>query len=199
MTATLRLAALALLLSACSQPAAPPKGSEAPSDPAAPSSPSPEAPAANGRLSQYTSLKACRVTESNPDEAGYSRSECPGVNGYGLVIVDADARQNLLIRAPGGGEPVSLRLPEQTGGGFSRLGDQAEWRGVSEGGQFRPDAVIVRYGVMENGDAAPETSYLLTVSLGQGGPCLAGKTPPGPDQNAAARAAADAPLRCLAR
>jgi hypothetical protein len=194
MTVSLRLAALAVLLSACSQPAAPPNAGDAPADPAAP-----EAPAANGRVSRYTSLKACRVTESQPDEAGYSRSECPSLAGYGVVIVDADARQNLLIRAPGGGEPTSLRLPEQTGGGFSRLGDQAEWRGGVENGSFRPDALIVRYGVMENGDSAPETSYLLTVSLGEGGPCLAGKTPPGPDQNAAARALADAPPRCLAR
>lgn len=195
MTQPLRLAVLALWLSACSQPAAPSKGAEAPADPAAAPS---EAPAVDGRASRYTSLKDCRVTESEPDEAGYSRSECPGLGGYGLVVIDADARQNLLIQVPGGGEAVSLRLPERTGGGFSRLGDQAEWRGATGDGPFRPDALIVRYGVMENGDAAPETSYLLTISLGQGGPCLAGKTAPGPDQNAAARAVADGPLRCLA-
>jgi hypothetical protein len=149
---------------------------------------------ASGRQSQYTPLTGCNVTKSNPEEAGYRVSECPGVSGYGVQLIESDSRANLMIQPPQG-QPQSLRLSEQGGGGFSELGGQVEWRGNASAA---PDALVVRYKVIETADA-PErwTSYLFVVSL-KGKPCIAAKIAPGPQQNADARRAADGPMTCLA-
>lgn len=199
-------ASAAVLLSACSpetQPPAapqPPAGPETP--PTTPGTPPAQPAPDNGRVSRYTSLKSadCRTTESNIEEGGYVRQECPGLAGYGVQVVEADGRLNLLLRAPGAAEHVSLRLPEQSGGGFSRLGEQLEWRGEGEGAAFKPQAAIVRHMVVQDAsEPSRETSNLMVISLGQGGPCLAQVVPPGADQNATARAAADGDLRCRPR
>jgi hypothetical protein len=147
-----------------------------------------------GRLSQYTPLTGCRVTTSKPDEAGYRVSDCPGFGGYGIQLVESDGRENLMIQPPEG-PAQSLRLPEHGGGGFSDLGEHAEWRGDPGAA---PQALIVRYKVVEKADA-PEswTSYLFVVSL-TGRPCVAAKVPPGAQQNDEARHIADGPMTCLA-
>lgn len=149
-----------------------------------------------GRDSYYTSLQDCPVIRSAPEEAGYSRSACPGLGGYGLELVDADARHNLIVVAPDGQEH-SLRLPSLSGGGFSSLGERVEWRGITGNGKFRPDAMIVRHEVIEDANE-PErpTSYLLAVSL-EGTPCLAARIAPGDAQNERAREAADGLLHCM--
>jgi hypothetical protein len=162
--------------------------------------PTPEAsaPAAAtpaGRASRYTSLDDCRVVRSAPDEAGFSEATCPGLGGYRLKLVEADGRHNLMLVS--GGQEHNLRLPSISGGGFSELGKKIEWRGREEGGSFRPDAMILRYDVVENPDQPGRPiSYLLPVSL-QHTPCLAAKIRPGTGQNTRARAAADGRHRCL--
>ena len=153
-----------------------------------------------GRVSEYTRLDSCKLEErSPPGEGDFSSHVCPGLGGYGLMLTEGDLRQNLVVQLPKGGGDRSLKLSEVTAsGGFTRLGESVEWRGRREGEGFRPDALILRYFVVENPDApGKETPYLLTVSLGKDGPCVTGKLPPSPDQNEAARHKADGPMRCL--
>ncbi|HKX79645.1 MAG TPA: hypothetical protein VJM34_14090 [Novosphingobium sp.] len=152
----------------------------------------------DARVSRYTSVKGCRVTESNAEEGGWSVSACPGLGGYRLELTESDLRQNLVIRPPTGGEH-GLDPAEATGsGGFSRIGETVEWRGTGEGAAFRPRALIVRYLVVENPDRpSVETGYLLTVRLANGGPCITGRLPPGPEQNEKARDLADGKGRCI--
>jgi hypothetical protein len=113
-------------------------------------------------------------------------------------VTEGDLRQNVVIELPGRGER-SLALAETTGsGGFSSIGETIEWRGRGAGRAFRPDALILRYIVVENAEQ-PErpASYLLTVSLANRRPCVTAKIAPGPGQNERARAIADAAARCL--
>jgi hypothetical protein len=148
-----------------------------------------------GRVSRYTSLDDCRVVRSAPDEAGFSEAACPGLGGFRLKLVEADGRHNLMLVS--GGQEHNLRLPSISGGGFSELGKKIEWRGREESGSFRPDAMILRYDVVENPDQPGRPiSYLLPVSLQQT-PCIAAKVRPGTDQNTRARAAADGTRRCM--
>jgi hypothetical protein len=148
------------------------------------------------RQSAYTSLDDCTVVETAREEAGYSRSACPGLGGYALDYVVADARDNLVVIAPGR-EGQSLGLPSLMGGAFSTIGRTIEWRGRMADGTLRPDALIVRYEAFEDpGRPERPTSYLLVVSL-EGTPCLAAKIPPMASQNEAARGAADGPMRCV--
>jgi hypothetical protein len=175
-----------------------PAETPAPSPSIAPPTPEPAAtatPAGDGRVSRYTSLDACRVVRSAPDEAGFAESTCPGLGGYGLKLVEADGRHNLMLVS--GGREHNLRLPSISGGGFSELGKKIEWRGREEGGEFRPEGVILRYDVVENPDQPGRPiSYLLPVPL-QRTPCVAAKIRPGRDQNSRARAAIDGTPRCL--
>jgi hypothetical protein len=187
------LAALALLAAACSDSAAPPGRDETPSlkDPSAAQPDRPE-----GR-SRYTRLDECQLTRSAPEEAGFFEHECSGEGGYRLRHVEADLRENLIVLAPGGGEH-SLELPALAAGAFSGTGDTAEWRGVPGAAGFAPSALIVRQSVVEDPDPkVPEISYLVVARLAPI-PCVIARVPPGPDQNARARAVADESGACLA-
>lgn len=206
MKAHLVIVACAGLLAACAPDTprdeaggATPTPAASPPSTAPPSSLASSPPSSPARISQYTRLDACRVIErSAPGGGDYSTSACPGLAGYGVKLTEDDLRQSLIIRPPGGGEQ-GLALSEATrSGGFSRLGETLEWRGEGAGAAFRPDAMILRYLVVENPDRPrQETSYLLTVSLGGAKPCVTGKLAPGSDQNQRARRAADEPGRCL--
>lgn len=162
-----------------------------------------QAAAAPQRTSQYTRTDKCRTVERNEEEGGWSVQACPGLGGYRLRLTEGDLRQNVVVELPrrgghSGGER-SLALAEATGsGGFSSIGASVEWRGTGAGQAFRPDALILRYIVVEDAER-PErpTSYLVTVSLANRRPCVTAKVPPGPAQNDRARAIADAPGRCL--
>lgn len=162
-----------------------------------------QADAAPQRTSQYTRTDKCRTVERNEEEGGWSVQACPGLAGYRLRVTEGDLRQNVVVELPrsggrSGGER-SLALAEATGsGGFSSIGASVEWRGTGTGRAFHPDALILRYIVVEDAER-PErpTSYLVTVSLAHRRPCVTAKVPPGPAQNQRARAIADAPGRCL--
>lgn len=158
----------------------------------------PMAAAAAPRVSQYTRTDKCRTIELNEDEGGWSVQLCPGLAGYRLRVTEGDLRQNVVVLLPRGGER-SLALSEATrSGGFSSLGPTVEWRGTGAGRAFRPDALILRYSVVEDAEH-PErpTSYLLAVSLANRRPCVTAKVPPGPGQNERARRIADGPAACL--
>lgn len=168
-------------------------------NPAADSRPTMVAKAGPARASRYSRLDQCRLLRrSAPGEGDFSDHACPGVAGYGIRLSEDDLRQNLWVVPPGGAEH-SLKLSEVThSGGFSRLGETIEWRGAEDGGAFRPDALILRYLVVESADTPEkETSYLLTVSLAGDMPCVTGKLAPGPVQNERARHVADGAMRCL--
>lgn len=180
----------AAALSACSQEAA----EEPPPTPAATVSPGPSA--SPGRAFRYTGVAECPVLESNPEEAGYYLSECPGEGGYKLRVSESDLRQTVAVIAPGGAE-TQLDLAAVTGGGFSTLGDRVEWRGEERDGAFAPDALIVRHDVVTNPEGNETVSYLVAVRLAPA-PCVVARITPGPEQNARARAAADTGGACLA-
>ena len=148
-------------------------------------------------VDRHTSLKGCALTRSAPEEAGFYEYECDGLGGYRLRLVQADLRENITVISPDGGE-ADLGLPALADGAFSSIGDTAEWHGTARGEQFTPDTLILRQSVMEGaGSDIRNVSYLLAVRLGDT-PCVVARIPPAPDQNEAARAAADAGGECLA-
>jgi hypothetical protein len=160
----------------------------------------PQAQAAPERSQRYTRLDHCRTLERNEDEGGWSVQRCAGLAGYRLRRTEGDLRESLILELPGGGE-ADLRLAEATGkGGFSSLGETVEWRGRGKGRTFRPDAMILRFIVVEDPDR-PErpTSYLLAVRLAGRRSCVTALVPPGAGQNARARTVADRTERCLGR
>jgi len=149
-----------------------------------------------GRVSEYSSLGGCRLITSKPEEAGYTNSACPGAGGFTLRLIDSDGRQNLFVKTPSGKER-SLKLSEAAGSGFSRIGDRVEWRGtMDDEATFRPDAMILRYFVIEQ-EGERESSYLLPVALIGDGPCITGKISPGADQSERARTTVDEKMACL--
>ena len=147
----------------------------------------------NGRAHRFTSLANCPITREERREMPFVERRCEGPGGYDLKITDSDARNNLIVVAPDGTE-TSLNLSRIGNGGFSTLGDTAEWR--SSDAASAPDSLVVRYQVAEQPHPAPETSYLIAVRLTPT-PCVVGQIAPGPGQNESARAAADRPGPCL--
>jgi hypothetical protein len=147
-----------------------------------------------GRAYHYTSLAECEVVREEREEMPFVETLCQGPAGWALRVTDSDARQNLVV-VPPDGRDASLELSRIGGGGFSSLGDTAEWRGPT-GSNFRPDALIVRYRVAENPHPEPETAYLLVVDLAPR-PCVVARVALGPAQNEIARARADDPGACL--
>lgn len=196
------IGAVALALTACGEqaadaPAAPAAPAPAVQTPAPTPDPAAESVEAGGRTSRYTELKDCKVIVSRPDEGGYSETECAPVGGFGLKTNEADVRQNVFIKPPGG-QYRSLRLVEASGGGFSRLGEKAEWRGVEKDGVFTPDVMVVRQLVVEDPNRPErEAAYLAVIRLsGPGAPCLVERVPAGPGQSDKARALADSDPAC---
>lgn len=150
---------------------------------------------AGGRTHRFTSLENCRIEREEHEEMPFVETRCEGLGGYDLKVTESDARNNLIVVAPGGAE-TSLELSRIGGGGFSGVGKTAEWRGTVEGERFEPDAFVVRFEVAEEPYPAPETSYLLAVRLAPT-PCVVGKIAPGPRQNERARVLADGRASCL--
>lgn len=194
--------ALPVLLSACgSQPATEANGDgqvHAPQGAAAIPSPVGIPPA---RVSRFTSLKSsnCKVLEEERDEGPFILLGCPGAGDYGLLLAASDGRENLMLESPGRtgkGQAASLDLSRGGSGGFSRVGETAEWRGPAAE-VFKPDSLIVRFHVVETPDKpSKETAYLLAFALRDGRPCLIAKLAPGAGQSDAARRAVDGPLAC---
>lgn len=186
-----------LLVSACSsqQPAAPEPEPSAEAAASALPQASEDAASATGIVSRYTSLKDCKLVDSQEGE-DWSVSRCPGLGGYALVLNYGDARDDLALRKAGRKDLV-LGLPNLAGGGFNTLGDTIEWRGSAAGGGFVPVALIVRNSAVR-GPEQPEqpTSLLVVIDLAQG--CAVAQVKPGTGQNERARAVADGPRQsCL--
>jgi hypothetical protein len=197
--------ALAILATgACKRDAPPPVPEaatmEAPApsavdDPAVPPASSRTTPASGARISVYTELDECPVLVDTPEEAGYRVQECEGPGGFKVRLVTADARDNLMIQAPGG-EFLSLGLPELVNGAFGTVRPRVEWRGL-ERAAFVPDILVARYMVAEDpSNPTRETAYLVVARLTAPGPCVAARVSPSPTQSDEARELADSAPEC---
>lgn len=138
--------------------------------------------------SVYTDLTVdkCKTLESNPDEGGSYLGECAGVAGYKLQVVEGDLRQSINVIDPNGRKTeLSFWI---VSGGFSSVGEQAEWRMKGK----TPVAFIVRFNVNENRrSAAKNTSYLIVVKIAGNGICITDALRPTRSHNLEARRAAD--------
>jgi hypothetical protein len=144
---------------------------------------------ATGQItSVYTDLteKKCKTLESKSDEGGSYLGECPGVAGYKLQVLEGDLRQSINVVDPKG-KKTELNL-WNVSGGFSSLGEQAEWRMNGK----TPIAIIVRFNVSENPeDSSKITSYLVVVKITKDSICVTDALKPTRSHNFEARRSAD--------
>jgi hypothetical protein len=148
-----------------------------------------------------TSLRegACKVV-SVDEEGGGSTERCTGTAGYGLILLEGDARMSLTIVSPDGREHP-LDLWSTVTGGFSNLGEEAEWRVRGEGAAAVPIALMVGLKASEHDDATGEmraASYRVIAKITPTEACvthaLPGSTPEA-EARRLADAAASAPCR----
>ena len=147
---------------------------------------------AQGFESVYTDLipKSCKMLKGDK-ESESSEQLCPGVGGYKLLRLEGDLRESITIRDPQGKE-FPLEYWSTIAGGFTNLGDKAEWRVEKSGGKIIPKALIVRVNASENSEKPDvKTSYLAVAKIAPGKACVVAKIPPGPKMNQLAREAAD--------
>ncbi|HST61587.1 MAG TPA: hypothetical protein VLK84_22980 [Longimicrobium sp.] len=120
---------------------------QAPPSPSAPIQADPQA-----IRSVRTSLKADDCTMVSVDEeAGGSTQRCPGTAGYTLLALDGDARASITLVDRAGREHP-LEFWTTITGGFTSLGDEAEWRVRGEGAAAVPVALIVPLRANEHPD-----------------------------------------------
>jgi len=137
--------------------------------------------------SLYTDLAAdkCKTIDVNKGMPGNSSTRCKGVGGYELEIYLDDERNSVGVVLPSK-KVVGLDFWNYFGG-FSALGDKAEWRMKGK----NPVALIVRLNVSEQGDGKPPTSYLIVSKISPTSACVTEIVKPGKNQNAQAQRLAD--------
>jgi hypothetical protein len=141
----------------------------------------------------YTDLSdtKCKTLEANPDEGGSYIGECAGVGNYKLQVLEGDLRQTINIVQPASGNKWELGF-WSIKGGFSAVGEKAEWRVVKKGKTVKPIALIVRYNVSEDAeDSTKITSYLLVTKIDGETACVTDVVNPSKNQNLQARQLAD--------
>ena len=138
----------------------------------------------------YTSLaaKKCKTLDVNKGMAGNYSGRCAGVGGYQLDVYLDDERNSVGVVFPSK-RVVALDLWNHFGG-FSELGETAEWR--MKGRQ--PVALIVRLKVSDRGEGKPPTSYLIVSKIDYVDACVTDIVKPGKSQNATAQRLADGAL-----
>lgn len=144
--------------------------------------------AAGQNRSVYTGLseKNCDTVESTDEEGGSYRGLCPGVGGYKLELLEGDLRQTINVVTPRG-KKHELKFWEIFGG-FSSVGDKAEWRMKGK----KPVALIVRFNVSDDPeDSSKITSYLIVAKITASEICVTDALKPTRSHNAEARRAAD--------
>jgi hypothetical protein len=149
---------------------------------------------AQGVQSIYTKLngKQCKIIEEDEESAGYMLERCPGVAGYKLHVRSQDLRQGVSVIKPDGSEH-ELNLGYIGGGGFSFIGDKAEWRVRRERGKLVPIALILRITVSQyrGADDSKDIPYLTVTKITPQKICMLEPTPAGRNANVAARRLAD--------
>lgn len=146
-----------------------------------------------------TSLRADDCTLVSVDEEGAgSTQRCPGTAGYTLLALDGDARMSITVVDPAGREHP-LHYWERVTGGFSSLGEEAEWRVRGEGASAVPIALITTLLANEHPDD-PErlTPYRVISRISTGETCVTHSLDVIPSDDEARRladASASAPCR----
>ena len=142
--------------------------------------------------SVYSDLggKSCKTTQHD-EESGSITQICSGVGGYKLEVSEGDLRQTVTIIAPNR-KKYPLDLTSNVSGGFSSVGQKAEWRVKKQGKQVVPVGLIIRFNASEDpADASKITSYLTVSKITARAACLTNIIKPGPQQNEQAQQAAD--------
>jgi hypothetical protein len=142
--------------------------------------------------SVYTSLssKNCKTIKVDKEGEGSVQS-CAGIAGYKLLVEEGDLRQSITVVTPKG-KKHELNYWQVITGGFSSLGEKAEWRVVKSKGKIVPVALIVRVNASEDPeDAKKITSYLAVAKITAQKICVTDKIHPSATQNEEARRAAD--------
>ena len=137
--------------------------------------------------SLYTDLAAdkCKTVDVNKGMPGNYSARCKGVGGYELDVYLDDERNSVGVVLPSKNS-VGLDFWNYFGG-FSALGDKAEWRMKGK----NPVALIVRLNVSEQGDGKPQTSYLIVSKISPTNACVTDIVKPSKNQNAQAQRLAD--------
>jgi hypothetical protein len=149
------------------------------------------ASAADPARSVYTDIseKKCKLIAPSGEPEDDGGLSCHGPAGYSLLALSNDLRATVNVVTPDGTE-APLEFYNVITGHFSTLGPRAEWRVGKDG---LPYALIVRVSASEDPeDPRKKTSYLAVARIGTEAICVTDRIDPGPDDNARARAAADA-------
>jgi hypothetical protein len=143
---------------------------------------------ADSVTSVYSSLYKCKLVTTGHD---YSTKACLGVGGYNLRLEYDDARESITVISPNG-RKHPLNLWQVMSGGFSSVGQKAEWRVTKSNGKLVPIGLIVRFNASENPeDSSKVTSYLAVAKITPQKICVTDKIPPSSTANEDARRAAD--------
>ncbi len=136
----------------------------------------------------YTSLDTakCKTTQSDEEEGDWYIVECQGVGGYKLELTEGDLRQTINVIAPNK-KKFELNF-SQVSGGFSTVGEVAEWRLKDD----MPVALIVRFNVADAEDSTKNTSHLIVSKISETAACITDVVKPGAGQNEEAQKLADA-------
>ena len=140
--------------------------------------------------SVYTDLtdKACKTLESDSSGSGWYKGQCQGINGYKLILTEADIRQSIDVITPKG-KSFPLDLINNVSLHFSTEGKKAEWRIAAN---KQPVALILRYNANEDAaDPAKVTSYLVVSKVTDKLVCITDIVKPQPKANEIARQLAD--------
>lgn len=140
--------------------------------------------------SVYTDLtdKACKTLESDSSGSGWYKGQCQGINGYKLILTEADIRQSIDVITPKG-KSFPLDLINNVSLHFSTVGKKAEWRIAAN---KQPVALILRYNANEDAaDPAKVTSYLVVSKVTDKLVCITDIVKPQPNANEIARQLAD--------
>ncbi|HEX6909551.1 MAG TPA: hypothetical protein VF142_04130 [Longimicrobium sp.] len=156
---------------------------DSPAVQAEPRSPAAAAPARTDSAAQEvrsvrTSLREADCTTVSVDEeAGGSTQRWPGTAGFALMALDGDARMSITVLDPSGREHP-LEFWTSVTGGFSSLGDEAEWRVRGEGASAVPLALIVLLKAHEHPDD-PErlTPYRVVAKITPAETCVTHRVP----------------------
>src|SRR3954453_19782285 len=143
--------------------------------------------------SVYTNLSGNSCASVRPNaESGSRAEECPGIGGYKLHVLNDDNRSSITVISPDT-KAFPLEYWNVVAGGFSSLGDRAEWRVLRGGGQVTPVALIVRVNYTDQSNPAGprKRSVLAVAKLTPGQICVVRTISNGASGNEEARRVAD--------
>lgn len=126
--------------------------------------------------------------------------DCPGVQGFRLLMLDDDERSSISVVTPER-RVFPLDYRDVVTRGFSTLGAKAEWRMAKVDGKLMPVAVIVRVHSLDQSDLEhpKRVSFLAVAKISPDGACVTRAVEVlGPEANEQARRFAnDRHLECL--